>query len=180
MPKSATGLHSSPGPPSPVVVTSLRRQAGRLPPGLFRRLLRYAGVSALSTTLSLAVLAVLVATSTTSAGWANVIATGIGTGPSFELNRRWVWGKQGKRSLAGEVGPFWALSFIGLALSTLAVSFSAGWADSARVGATGRALVAIGASIATFGLLWIFQYVMLDRILFHRVAESPNRLHNRT
>jgi putative flippase GtrA len=180
MSNSVTGLSSLPGPPPPGVVTALRRQPVRLPAGLVRRLLRYAGVSALSTTLSLAVLAVLVATDTTSAGWANIIATGIGAGPSFELNRRWVWGKQGKRSLAGEVGPFWALSFVGLALSTLAVSFSAGWADSARVGPTGRALVAIGASIATFGLLWIVQYVMLDRILFHRSTDRPDKLHNRT
>ena len=34
------------------------------------------------------------------AGWANVVATAAGTVPSFELNRRWVWNKTGRRSFA--------------------------------------------------------------------------------
>jgi putative flippase GtrA len=58
---------------------------------LVRKLLRYAAVSAIATSLSLTILGVLVARGTTTAGWANVIATAAGTVPSFELNRRWVW-----------------------------------------------------------------------------------------
>ena len=38
-------------------------------------------------------LTLLVGTDAVTAGWANVIATGVGTVPSFELNRRWVWGR---------------------------------------------------------------------------------------
>ena len=59
------------------------------------------------------VLGVLVTATAMPAGLANVIATAVGTVPSFELNRRWVWRKTGKRSLRGEVGPFWVLSFRG-------------------------------------------------------------------
>ncbi len=60
---------------------------------LMRRLRRYAGVSVISTAVSLAVLTLLVGTDAVTVGWANVIATGVGTVPSFELNRRWVWGR---------------------------------------------------------------------------------------
>jgi putative flippase GtrA len=133
---------------------------------LFRKLIRYATVSAISTAVSLTILGTLVATSATTAGWANVIATAIGTVPSFELNRRWVWKKRGRRSVLGEMGPFWVLSFIGLGLSTVAVNMATGWAAAAGLGATARTLAAEIANVGTFGTLWIVQYLILDRLLF--------------
>lgn len=131
-----------------------------------RKLVRYAAVSAISTTVSVVILGVLVATGAVTAGWANVIATGVGTVPSFELNRRWVWSKTGQRSVLAEISPFCALSFAGLGLSTLAVSVAAGWAASSGLGPTARTLAAEAANIGTFGSLWLVQYVMLDRLLF--------------
>jgi putative flippase GtrA len=133
---------------------------------LVRKLLRYAAVSAIATSLSLTILGVLVATGATTAGWANVIATAAGTIPSFELNRRWVWGKSGRRSLRAEIGPFCVLSFSGLALSTLAVSAASRWASAAGLSVGGRTLVAEVANVATFGSLWLAQYLLLDRVLF--------------
>ncbi len=143
---------------------------------LVRKLARYAGVSAISTTVSLTILGALVWTRTMTPGWANVIATGIGTIPSFELNRRWVWGKTGTRSLPAEIGPFCTLAFAGLAISTWAVSQAAGWATRAGLSSEGRTLAAEAANVATFGSLWVFQYVMLDRVLFRqRASDSAGR-----
>jgi len=135
---------------------------------LIRKLARYATVSVISTSVSLNLLGVLVATSAVTAGWANVIATAVGTVPSFELNRRWVWRRTGRRGLLAEVAPFCALSFLGLGLSTLAVSTAAGWATAARLGTAARTLVAQGANVGTFGTLWVVQFVLLDRVLFAR------------
>jgi putative flippase GtrA len=145
---------------------------------LLRKLMRYAAVSVISTTVSLTVLGVLVGTAAMSAGWANVIATAVGTIPSFELNRRWVWGKRDERSLVAEIAPFCALSFLGLGLCTLAVSIAATWAARAGLGNTLRVAVADAANVATFGSLWVAQYVILDRLLFkhaesRRLAVSP-------
>jgi putative flippase GtrA len=135
---------------------------------LLAKLVRYSAVSAISTTVSLSILGGLVATRAMSAGWANVVATGVGTVPSFELNRRWVWGKRGRRSLLAEIGPFCVLSFTGLGLSTLAVSAAAGWASAAHLSDTARTFAAEAANVGTFGSLWIAQYVILDRLLFAR------------
>jgi putative flippase GtrA len=132
------------------------------------KLVRYGAVSVISTTLSLAVLGVLVFTGTLSPGWANVVATAVGTVPSFELNRRWVWGRTGRRSVLAEVGPFWALSFAGLALSTLAVSVAGHRAASAGLHAGMRALVAQAANVCAFGSLWVAQFLILDRSVFGR------------
>jgi putative flippase GtrA len=139
---------------------------------LLPKLARYSAVSAISSSISWTILGALVITGATTAGWANVIATAVGTVPSFELNRRWVWGKRGARSLLAEIGPFTVLSFTGLALSTVAVSVAAGWASAAGFGTTARAVAAEAASIATFGTLWVVQYLLLDRVLFASAAHG--------
>lgn len=140
---------------------------------LIRKLFRYTAVSAISTATSLTILGWLVGTNAITAGWANVIATAVGTIPSFELNRRWVWGKRGHRSVLTEVLPFCALSFTGLGLSTLAVSAAAGWASAGGFGTTARTLAAEAANVTVFGSLWVAQYVILDRVLFRHGKSIP-------
>jgi putative flippase GtrA len=137
------------------------------------KFVRYAAVSVISTTVSLSILGFLVATRAMSAGWANIVATSAATVPSFELNRRWVWKKVGQRSLLAEVGPFCALSFAGLALSTLAVSEVARWAASDGWSNTGRTIAAEGANVLAFGSLWLLQFALLDRVLF---KTQPNAI----
>lgn len=133
---------------------------------LFQRLFRYATVSAISTVLSLSTLGILVETRAVPAGWANVIATSVGIIPSFELNRRWVWGKSGQRSVLAEIGPFCAMSFAGLALSTVTVSAAASYATHAGFSNEARTVLALLANIGAFGTLWLAQFVILDRVLF--------------
>jgi putative flippase GtrA len=133
-----------------------------------RKLARYATVSAISTTVTLSLLGIMVYTKTLSPGWANVVATGIGTVPSFELNRRWVWSKRTKRLVFREMVPFCALSFSGLGLSTLMVSLAASWSTSAGLGSGATALISLAANLATFGALWVVQFFLLDRVLFGR------------
>jgi putative flippase GtrA len=144
-----------------------------LRPDLVRKLARYASASVIATATSMTVLGTLVATGALAAGWANVVATGVGTVPSFELNRRWVWRRTGRRSVLREMGPFSALSFAGLALSTLAVSLAAGWATRARLGTMGRTVASEAANVATFATLWVVQYVLLDRVLFRARHALP-------
>jgi putative flippase GtrA len=131
-----------------------------------RRLLHYATVSLVATGVSQVVLATLVATRATGAAEANVIATLVGTVPSFELNRRWVWGKRGRRSIASEIAPFAAISATGLVLSTLAVAVASGWADAVGLGATTRTLTVQCANLAAFGVVWVAQFIVLDKVLF--------------
>lgn len=132
------------------------------------QLVRYGAVSIIATLTSTTVLGALVATATLTPGWANAVATGVGTVPSFELNRRWVWGKTGRRSVTAEIGPFCALAFAGLALSTATVSGAGRWASSVGLPTGGRTAVVLAANVAAFGSLWVLQFVMLDRVLFAR------------
>ena len=138
---------------------------------LLGRLTRCMSVSVITTVLSL----VLIVMGTTVLGLApmtaNVIATAIATVPSYSLNRRWTWGRTDRSDLWREVVPFWVLSFCGLALSTITVGMANAWASHLQL-----APVLVTASILVghlggFGLLWVVQFVILDRILFARPAE---------
>ena len=138
------------------------------------QLLRYSAVSAISTSVSLTILGSLVATRAVTAGWANVVATAVATVPSFELNRRWVWARQGRRSFHREAAPYFALTFAGLGLSTLAVSVATGMASAHHAGTVARTAVALAANLAGFGTVWVVQYVILDKVLFrHRPHPAP-------
>ena len=137
-----------------------------------RRLVRYSGVSAVSTATSLVTLGFLVGVAGMSAMAANVIATAVGTVPSFELNRRWVWRAAGRRSVLGQVVPFCALSFAGLVVSTLAVGAAS--ARTAGWGHWSHTVAVLAANVAAYGSLWVIQYVLADRVLFvHRDGASP-------
>src|SRR5579875_3987640 len=52
---------------------------------------------------------------------ASTLATCIAAVPSYEMNRKWAWGKTGKSHLTKEVLPFWGLALLGWAFSTLCV-----------------------------------------------------------
>ena len=131
-----------------------------------RRLARYAAVSVVATVTTMTVLGALLLTRATSAPVANILATAAGTIPSFELNRAWVWGKRGRRAWGREVGAFWAMSFAGLVLSTIAVTWAAHRADATGLSSIGRTVAAQAANLLAWGALWLGQYVVLDRFMF--------------
>jgi putative flippase GtrA len=125
------------------------------------------GVSVITTLVSVTTLTVAVLGFGIAAWLANVTATAVGTVPSYRLNRRWTWGKRDPSDLWREVLPFWVLSFAGLVLSTIAVALTATWIHGAHLGSpvlrTGAILTA---HLSGFGILWIAQFVLLDRVLF--------------
>jgi putative flippase GtrA len=132
--------------------------------------MRYGSVSAISTVTSLSVLGILVGVVGFSAVWSNVIATAIGTVPSFELNRRWVWSQSKRLSLLRQALPYCTLSFVGLIASSIAVRVAAGaTTNSSRLVHT----VAVEcANFGAYGALWLLQFVLCDRVLFTAPADA--------
>ena len=134
----------------------------RLP--ALKRLAKYASVSAISTATSLSVLGVLVGVLSMPGVLSNFVATAVGTVPSFELNRRWVWSRDGRPSFARQVVPFCALSFAGLVISSVAVHFAgAATSSSSRLVHTGAVELA---NFGSYGLLWVLQFFLCDKVLF--------------
>jgi putative flippase GtrA len=114
--------------------------------------------------LSLTVLVLLAVVGRVPAGTANVIAVCCAIFPSYFLNRRYVWHRRDHHRVMREVAPFWALSLLGLAISTVAVAhvdvLTHAWSRGLR------AIALPAANLSVFGLLWIAQFVILDRVIF--------------
>ena len=136
------------------------------------KMLRYAGVSAITVPLTQILLLIFNTGLGLAAAWANVIAVSLASIPAYLLNRHWVWAKRGRHSFVNEVLPFWIMALAGLILSTITVALVAERWDNA---------VAVAlANLFAFGVLWIIRYVIMDQWLFrvihhhddHRDEES--------
>jgi len=142
---------------------------------LLQKLTRCMSVSLITTVISVVTLGAATAVFGVAAWLANVLATGLATGPSYHLNRRWTWSRHDASDPWREVLPFWMLSFAGLALSTLAVGVADSWAAGAHLAGPWHTGVLLAAHLSGFGALWVVQFVLLDRLLFApgRAGASP-------
>lgn len=145
--------------------------ATRLPgllqrPGL-RKLVKYSMVSVVSILVSQVVQ--LSAFFLTHNGvLSSIIAVAAGTVPSYELNRRWTWRKNGPSHLWREIVPFWVMSFVGLVFSTLCVYLAEQWAENRGLTRAKTAFLLNLSSLAAFGMLWIGKFLIINHLLFHR------------
>jgi putative flippase GtrA len=138
---------------------------------MVRRVIRYGSVSAISTVVGLVMLGIFIGVLGYPAIWSNVMATAIGTIPSFELNRRWIWAQSGRRSLLRQAVPYGLLSFAGLIVSTFAVHLAAdATVHSYRLDHTAAAELA---NLGAYGTLWLIQFLLCDRILFRSRSPLP-------
>jgi putative flippase GtrA len=131
------------------------------------KLIKYAGVSVISTIVSQVTLFMVFGVwRVMSEVPANILANVLATIPSYYLNRKWVWGKGGKSHFWREVMPFWVLSFIGLAFSSLAVWLAGDFARSHGLGHGATTILVNGANLFSFAILWIVKFVIYNK-LFH-------------
>jgi putative flippase GtrA len=138
----------------------------RSPKGV--KAIRYTLTSVISVVISQIILAFCFSVLGWTAKSANITAVMISAIPSYELNRRWAWGKRGKSHLWKEVVPFWGLALLGLAFST----WAADWAESQF---DRNALAVNIASLAAFGILWVGKFIIFNEVLFkhhHEVLEE--------
>lgn len=101
---------------------------------------------------------------------ANTIGALAATPASYELNRKWAWGKRGKSHMWKEVAPFWALTLIGYLASTGTVQIADSLCASHDVTGLDRAFAIMGASLFAYGVVWIAKFVVFNKLVF---AEGP-------
>lgn len=134
---------------------------------LGQRAVRYSAVSAISIVVSQAVLWLTFDMLRLGSGAeCNLIATAVATVPSYNLNRKWAWGRSGSSHLWREIVPFWSVAFIGLAFSTLAVFVAQHVSEAAGFSHFVTSLVINGANLGSYGLLWVGKFVFFNVWLF--------------
>lgn len=132
------------------------------------KLLKFAAVSAVSVPLGMFLLWLFLNMGIEPVT-ANISAVVISTIPNYLLNRYWVWNKSGKSSVTKEIAPYWAMAFLGLGISTLAVWLMSNFRDDD--------LAYLAANFISFGVVWIFKFFVLERFLFgeHTHDTHPNQ-----
>jgi putative flippase GtrA len=139
-----------------------------------RKMFRYSAASAVSVVVSVVLLVIFDGVLRMSAVASSTLATAIATVPSYEMNRKWAWGRSGRGHVWREVVPFWALAFLGWAFSTYSVKLTED-ALGRRHTPLDTAIIA-AVYIGAFGVLWVAKFVIFNRVLFvdraARVAAS--------
>jgi putative flippase GtrA len=146
-----------------------------------QKLFRYSMASIVSVIVSVVMLVLFNGVLGLSAWVSSTLATALAAIPNYEMNRKWAWGKTGRSHLWKEVVPFWALAFLGWAVSTLSVHAMEGYAkhhDFSHVMTTATvAIVYIGA----FGVLWVAKFIIFNKVLFaHHIEDLPPELDGRS
>jgi putative flippase GtrA len=133
-----------------------------------RKQLRYLIASAASLTVAQAILVLTFGIAGWTAVTANVASFVVATAFAYLIQRRWTWRRTDRSSLWREVVPFWAIAGIGLAASTIAVRAAAGFAEEHVASRLIQTLAVVAASTATYGVLWVIKFFVLERYLFGR------------
>jgi len=158
----------------PGILARLQTPAGR-------KLFRYSATSVVSVCVSVVFLVFFAGVLGWKAWISSTLSTAIATVPSYELNRKWAWGKTGQSHLWKEVVPFWALAFIGWGFSTLCTDMAETFAKHHHLAHLTRTALITTVYVGAFGVLWIGKFVLFNKVLFaHHPEDLPPALDGRT
>jgi putative flippase GtrA len=130
------------------------------------KFIRYTMVSGIAVVISQVTLVLCTGVFGLSAILSNTVAAVISTPASYELNRKWAWGKSGKSHLWREVAPFWGFTLIGYLGSTGTVQLADSMTKSHGVHGVLRVLAIMGAQLFAYGIVWIVKFLVFNRIVF--------------
>ena len=134
-----------------------------------QKFLKYSAVSVISVMVNLVLLVFAFAALGWSAAPANIFAVGVSAIPSYYLNRAWAWGKRGRSHLLKEVVPFWALAFLGLVISTIAVHEVGN--NIKQYHKAVQTVIVAATNIGAFGVLWVVKFIIFNELLFKHHPE---------
>jgi putative flippase GtrA len=147
----------------PVVDRVLSPTRGDRP---MHRFIRYSMVSVVAIVISQVTILVCAWVFGLSGIAANTIGAVMATPASYELNRKWAWGKSGKSHMWREIVPFWSLTLLGWLASTGTVEIADSLCKHHGVHGLGRALAIMGASLFAYGVVWIVKFVIFNHVVF--------------
>ena len=139
-----------------------------------RKLVRYTLVSMASTLTSIIVIAIvygfrIIPGEVEATIFGNVVATI----PSYNLNRKWTWGKSGRSHLRKEILPFWIIAALGIAFSILGASYARHLVHSHHWSHAVATLIVIGANFVSFAIFWVLKLMIFNKIFHVAPVDVP-------
>jgi len=130
------------------------------------KFIRYSMVSVVAVVISQATILLCTGVFGLSGILSNTLGAVASTPASYELNRKWAWGKRGKSHLWREVAPFWGFTLLGYLASTGTVQLADSMTRAHHVHGAPRIIAIMGASLFAYGLVWIVKFLVFNRIVF--------------
>ena len=132
-----------------------------------KKLIRFTAVSVISTGVSFVTLFLVfgvfkVWTQVPSTIFANAVATI----PSYNLNRKWAWGKGGRSHLMKEILPFWSMSAVGIAVSVVGAQAARHVSVKHHLPHLEQTIIVLVANVLSFAIFWVLKLLLFNR-LFH-------------
>ena len=75
-----------------------------------------------------------------------------------------MWGKTGRSHLLKEILPFAVISVTGIGFALFTASMAHNFADSHHLHHLVRTVLVVGTNVASFGILWVFKFLILNRL----------------
>ena len=133
-----------------------------------RRLIRYTLVSVASTVTSIVVIAIVYGFRLISSEvWATLFGNVVATIPSYNLNRKWTWGKTGRSHIRKEIIPFWGIAALGIAFSIIGATYAKHLVHTHRWSHTANTAIVVGANFVSFAVFWVLKLAVFNRIFHH-------------
>jgi putative flippase GtrA len=144
-----------------------------------KKLIRFTSVSVISTLTSQAFIFIFFQLAGIGVVESTVLANVIATVPSYNLNRRWSWGKSGRSHLFKEVVPFWVISGLGITTSFFGSLVAKSIVNAHKYPHVTHALawpriidwvIVAVANFGSFAIFWVLKLLLFNRI-FHVPSE---------
>ena len=138
-----------------------------------QKTVKYGAVSAIAIVISAVTLTVTYGLFGLSGNWAQSVAVIVSTPPSYILNRRWVWRKDGKSNMRREVIPFWVIAIIQFVISVIIVGALQHQVEKHVSNHGLRTLILLCISIGVYGVMWVGKFILFNRVLFKHHDLTP-------
>ena len=140
---------------------------------LVARFGKFAIASVLSTLVSQVTLMGVYGLGGRTALVASVCAFAAGAVPNFLINRRWAWGRKGRQGMARELLPYLIVVIAGGVASTGLITLADSLLEPVLASRGWRTLALDGVYVASYGLLFIVKFALLDRLVFRQSRSRP-------
>jgi putative flippase GtrA len=141
---------------------------------LLRKLLTFAGGSAVATVCSEVVILVAYGVLHWSASVSAVLAWLAGAVPNYWLGRRWTWRRRDRPDLVAEVLPYVVVVLATLVLAVVTTRTVSDRLSAAHVGHTQREVAVAAAFLGVYVVVFLLRFWLLDR-LFARLQHRDRR-----
>ena len=132
-----------------------------------KKLIRFTAVSIISTGVSFVTLFLVFGVfKVWSQVPSTVFANAVATIPSYNLNRKWAWGKGGRSHLMKEILPFWSMAAVGIAVSVVGAQAARHVSVKHHLPHLEQTIIVLVANVLSFAIFWVLKLLLFNR-LFH-------------